>query len=243
MAVGTINKPNTVAPNITDPFGKIRDDSGANDGTPVNALVYHDLHAFFDSLMEAAGPIVYNGLPDNATNGFQLRQALFAAIRLNVLASTTQRGTIEIATNAELEAGAANNLAVVPSNFGAWTERNNVADVTATGGSGTTVTTSRIRYKLIGKTMNISFYAQISNTTAPTSFEVLIPASKSWKSFGSLTAVNIAGIIFDGSNSELCRLIISDSNPTKIQVVPATGVTLTNTQVTTISGSITFEVQ
>lgn len=67
---------------IVYPNGRIKDNSGADDGTPVNELVYGDLHEFFAKLMRLAG-IVYNGLPDNETNGFQLVDALVALAAKN----------------------------------------------------------------------------------------------------------------------------------------------------------------
>lgn len=241
MAIGTINKPNTLAPSLTNPYGYIKDDSGANDGTPVNTVVYGDIHAFFDALMADAG-LSYNGNPDNAVNGFQLRSALIGAIRALVLPSTTNRGVVRYATDNQLIAGTETDAALTPSNLGAWTLRSVVSDVTVAGGSGTTVTACSIRYKLLGKTMFMEFFAQITNTTAPTSFEILIPASKQWKSFGSLTSVSIGAVIGNGTNNVAGRIVLRDSDKTKIQILPLTGVTLTNTEITTISGSITFEV-
>lgn len=69
------SKPNVQAPNVDYPNGRIKDDTGAGDGTPVNELVYGDFHQFFEQLMNAAA-VVPNDLPDNVTNGFQLFQAL-----------------------------------------------------------------------------------------------------------------------------------------------------------------------
>ena len=57
------------------PAGRIVNNTGANNGTPVNEEVYGDLHETKDKLMRLAG-IVYNDLPDNETNGFQLVEAL-----------------------------------------------------------------------------------------------------------------------------------------------------------------------
>lgn len=241
MAIGTINKVNVAAPSGTNPFGYIKDNTGSNDGTPVDVNTYGDIHQFFDVIMNAAA-LTYNGLPDNAANGFQLRDALVGAVRNLAIASTSERGVLQIATNAELAAGTANNRMLVPSNFGAWTERNNIADVTQAGGTFTVVTTSRIRYKLVGKTMTMTFFAQVTNTTAPTSFEILIPESKQWASLGSLSVCSIAGVIGDGGDTKQCRILLRDSDKTKLQIVPLTGVALTNTQTTTLSGSITFEV-
>ncbi|PXX26286.1 hypothetical protein C7967_11548 [Thalassospira sp. 11-3] len=69
--------------NLTDfPNGRIKDNSGAGDGTPVNERVYGDLHEVFAKLMRLYG-ISYNGLPDNETNGYQLLDALVALASKN----------------------------------------------------------------------------------------------------------------------------------------------------------------
>lgn len=57
--------------------GRIRDNTGAGNGTPVNEFVYGDLHQMLAKLMSLAG-INYNGLPDNEDNGYQLVDSLIA---------------------------------------------------------------------------------------------------------------------------------------------------------------------
>ncbi len=74
------DKPNTEAPGPSFNYGRIKDDSGVGDGTPVNVLVYSDLHLFFEKLMEAGG-VVANGLPDSDDDGYQLYQAFQRAAR------------------------------------------------------------------------------------------------------------------------------------------------------------------
>lgn len=74
------DKPNTDAPDSDYPFGKIRDNPGNNTGTPINEVVYGDIHQFFEKLMNAAA-ITPNGLPENQTNGFQLYEALLKVTR------------------------------------------------------------------------------------------------------------------------------------------------------------------
>lgn len=69
------NKPNVVAPGGAYPYGNIRDNDGTGNGTPLNQLVHADFHQFFSKMFAESG-IVANGLPDNATNTFQLFQAL-----------------------------------------------------------------------------------------------------------------------------------------------------------------------
>lgn len=57
------------------PNARIKDNTGAGNGTPVNELLYGDIHEFFAKLMRLAG-LSYNGLPDNETNRYQLIEAL-----------------------------------------------------------------------------------------------------------------------------------------------------------------------
>lgn len=64
------------------PSGRIKNNTGAGDGTPVNEEVYGDLHEMKDKLMRLYG-ISYNGLPDNETNGYQLIEALVALASKN----------------------------------------------------------------------------------------------------------------------------------------------------------------
>lgn len=70
-----------LAPNVDNsnpslyPNGKIQDNTGSGNGTPVNNYVYSDLHEMKDKLFRLYG-IEFNGLPDNETNGFQTIDAL-----------------------------------------------------------------------------------------------------------------------------------------------------------------------
>ena len=89
MAIALSAKPNTQTPNAAYPYGNILDDTGANDGTPVNALVYADFHQFFAKLLDNAG-ITANGLPDNFTNGFEYFDALLGVETTLGLANQTQ---------------------------------------------------------------------------------------------------------------------------------------------------------
>lgn len=67
----------------TYPYGQIKDDTGSNDGTPVNVLTNGDIQQFFQKMMAGSG-ITPNGNPDNADNGFQLWEANLTAISANV---------------------------------------------------------------------------------------------------------------------------------------------------------------
>ena len=81
-----VDKPNTEAPSSDFPFGNIKDKIGSNPGTPVNKLVYGDMHQFFEKLMSVAG-ITANGLPESDYAGYQLMDALvgvFGGLRRKV---------------------------------------------------------------------------------------------------------------------------------------------------------------
>lgn len=69
-----INKPDVEPVSVDYPFGSIQDQSMSTTGTPVDREVYGDFHQFFEKLMDYS-QIVANGLPDNATNGYQLYNA------------------------------------------------------------------------------------------------------------------------------------------------------------------------
>lgn len=80
MAIDLLNKPNTEGTSVDYPYGNIKDDTGSNNGTPVNKEVYADFHQFFAKLMAEAG-ISYNNVPDNFTNGFQYFLSLLKLIK------------------------------------------------------------------------------------------------------------------------------------------------------------------
>lgn len=82
MAIKLENKVNTEAPSVAYPFGNIKDNTGSNNGTPVDKNVYADFHQFFAKMMSESG-IVYNDLPDNNTDGFQYWLALVEAVKNN----------------------------------------------------------------------------------------------------------------------------------------------------------------
>ena len=76
MAIGIRNYPQVTPPDSDYPDGRIKDDTGINDGTPINVKTNGDIQQFFAKLMRLAG-ITPNGLPDSEYNGLQLIQALF----------------------------------------------------------------------------------------------------------------------------------------------------------------------
>lgn len=74
------DKPNVEAPSGSYNYGRLIDDDGSGNGTPVNRLVYDDMHQFFESLM-AYGEVTANGLPDSDDDGYQLMTAFLASTK------------------------------------------------------------------------------------------------------------------------------------------------------------------
>ena len=72
-------KTNVVTPDADFEFGRIQDENGSGNGTPVIELLYGDMHQFFEKLITDGG-ITANGLPEGTTNGYQLNDALNAVI-------------------------------------------------------------------------------------------------------------------------------------------------------------------
>jgi hypothetical protein len=75
------NKTNVDPPDSDYPYGKIRDNPGNQTGTPINELVYGDMHQFFARLLDkqagsAMADVVPNDLPENDYSGFQFFESL-----------------------------------------------------------------------------------------------------------------------------------------------------------------------
>lgn len=60
---------------VNFPDGRIKNNTGAGDGTAVNERVYGDIHSNVSKLIRLAN-ISYNGLADSESNGFQIVEAL-----------------------------------------------------------------------------------------------------------------------------------------------------------------------
>lgn len=80
MAIRLKDKPNTEAPDGKFPFGAIKDDTGSDNGTPIDKEVYDDFHQFFARLMDYASRdypgFDYNNLPESWYDDFQYIEAL-----------------------------------------------------------------------------------------------------------------------------------------------------------------------
>lgn len=83
MARNKANQPNIDNSNPAGfPNGRIKNNTGAGDGTAVNESVYGDIHEVFAKLMRLYG-IPYNNQPDSETNGYQYVEALRALASKN----------------------------------------------------------------------------------------------------------------------------------------------------------------
>ena len=105
--------PNIDTPDAQYPAGKIRDEAPPIDGTPVQESLYGDITQFFHKLMRLAG-LAYNNVAENETAGFQFVTALTTYVRA-LASTTTAKGTIETATDAEVQAGTDVSRAVTPA--------------------------------------------------------------------------------------------------------------------------------
>lgn len=85
--------------------GRIQDDDGSGNGTPVNESVYGDIHQFFAKAMSLYG-IIYSNFPDNEINGYQLIDAVRALAGKNDyildLVDTSPADTDKIQINLKL---------------------------------------------------------------------------------------------------------------------------------------------
>lgn len=116
MARNLTSIPDIQAPDADYPVGRIQNEETTPTpitGTPIIEELYGDIVQFFHKLIRLAG-ITHNGLPENETNGFQFITSLTAFVR-TVLASTTARGSVELADNAETQAGLDSQRAVTPA--------------------------------------------------------------------------------------------------------------------------------
>lgn len=105
MAIALEDKVNVTPPGGDFPYGDIKDNTGSNNGTPVNRNTYGDFHQFFARLLDLAG-IVANGLPENGANTFQYITALIGVI----ISQATTLVNSEAITRAAADTTLQNNI-------------------------------------------------------------------------------------------------------------------------------------
>lgn len=101
MAIKLEDKQNVQAPDSDYPYGQIKDDTGAGDGTPVNVAVYGDFHQFFARMFALSG-LTFNGLPDNDYSGFQYIEAANKLWKSYIGVLTLSANTTELLTYANI---------------------------------------------------------------------------------------------------------------------------------------------
>ena len=69
-----VNKQNTDSISVDYPYGSMRDRSAGIQGSEMNTEFHSDYVQFFEKMFAESG-LTANGLPDNATNGFQIWNA------------------------------------------------------------------------------------------------------------------------------------------------------------------------
>ena len=93
MAIKLTDKTNIIAPDSDYPYGRTKDNTGSNDGTPYNERTNGDYFQFFERLM-VQGAQTHNDLPENAYSGFQFNEALkYLIIGKGVWADINLSGT------------------------------------------------------------------------------------------------------------------------------------------------------
>lgn len=101
MARNKKNQANIDLSNLTDfPDGRIKNNDGSGNGTPVNEKVYGDIHEVFAKLMRLSLK-PFNDLPDNEQFGYQYVDALVQLASKNdyIIQLSAQGGKLTIPTN------------------------------------------------------------------------------------------------------------------------------------------------
>lgn len=153
MARRLQDKLNAIAPGGAYPYGRAKDNTGSNNGVPVNESLVGDLLQFFERIMVVGG-VSPNLQPENNSDGFQYVTALIniivaqattlvsaeAATRLaadttlqnNINSEASTRSAADIALQASIDAASGGLLtAIVP--IGDWDMDANVSKLVPHG--------------------------------------------------------------------------------------------------------------
>ena len=105
------------------PNGRIKNNTGSNDGTAVNERVYGDIHQTISKLMRLYNIDPYN-LPDNELNGFQIIDALRALASKNdfILPLSVSGGVLQVPIKLGLMLENESVICKVGFNFGSETQ-------------------------------------------------------------------------------------------------------------------------
>jgi len=137
------NKTNVAAPDAEFPYGDVKDNTGSNNGTPVNRDLVGDLFQLLEKMFDYSG-LTANGLPDNETNGFQLFEAfrlVFAKKYVKQVTSVFDNDTVTI-TRDEIETAFVGVPPFWSKVLGSGTSENSKVDLSVSvwylNGAGTT---------------------------------------------------------------------------------------------------------
>ena len=192
------------------------------------------LNFIVDQYTTDADPVTFTDLSVHDVHNIR-KYEIVSATSGDIAFSTLVRPTFDIATETARAVAKEDLLAdAIIELRSAWTDRNVNADLTVTGGAGISKT-CRIRYKQMGKTMFVSFYANIINTTAPTGISFLIPNSAHCATT-LITATPC--VVFDGSTLQNGYARITSGANTSIEILTGT---LTNGATTEVYGTFTFD--
>ena len=181
-----------------------------------------------------ADPVTFTDLSVHDVHNIR-KYEIVSATSGDIAFSTLVRPTFDIATETARAVAKEDLLAAAIIELrSAWTDLNVNADLTVTGGAGISKT-CRIRYKQMGKTMFVSFYANIINTTAPTGISFLIPNSAQCATT-LITATPC--VVFNGSTLQNGYARITSGANTSIEILTGT---LTNGATTEVYGTFTFD--
>jgi hypothetical protein len=192
------------------------------------------LNFIVDQYTTDADPVTFTDLSIHDVHNIR-KYEIVSATSGDIAFSTLVRPVFDIATETARAEAREDLLAdAIIELRDEWTDRNVNADLTVTGGAGISKT-CRIRYKQMGKTMFVSFYAEIINTTAPTGISFLIPNSAECATT-LLTATPC--VVLDGSTLKNGYAQITSGAKTSIEIL--TGA-LTNGATTEVYGTFTFD--
>ena len=192
------------------------------------------LNSIVDQYTTDADPVTFTDLSVHDVHNIR-KYEIVSATSGDIAFSTLVRPVFDIATETARAVAKEDLLAAAIIELrSAWTDLNVNADLTVTGGAGISKT-CRIRYKQMGKTMFVSFYANIINTTAPTGISFLIPNSAQCATT-LLTATPC--VVIDGSTLQNGYARITSVANTSIEILTGT---LTNGATTEVYGTFTFD--
>lgn len=97
MAINFLSKPNVDNTDSSFPLGKIKDDNGSGNGTPISFEVYNDMHTFFQSMAHFADKTL-NDLPDSENDGYELLECFRQYVH-------NQKGTSTALSSNQLDLG------------------------------------------------------------------------------------------------------------------------------------------